>query len=148
MSERITLTLPLPPRECSPNYHGHWRKGWKAGGAYRQTARHLCMEKQAEWAPIQRAGWPIRISAEFYCGLTPPWEPKRYRPLDITNAIQSLQQAVNGIVDAGIVPNDTHRYVTWGEVKLYRTRKEHDCRAEVVLTIEAVTAEPLRAAEE
>jgi hypothetical protein len=126
----ITLEIPLPPRECSQNYHGHWRRVHASVKEYRETCALLFRQAAPGWKAR-----PVRVSAEFFCG--PSVEP-RYRPLDIGNAIGSLKAAIDGLVDGGMSPSDSHKDVVWGDVRLFRAKKEHQGRACVVLTMEAL----------
>jgi hypothetical protein len=136
MSERITITLPLPPRECSPNYHGHWRGRQKATRAYRlQAALTAHRALPRNWQPQK-----VRVSADFYCGRGPVPDG-RVRPLDTANAIGCLKAAIDGaIIDGGFCPSDSHEWVEWGTVNLYRRKKDHGGQAFVLLRIEPLPA--------
>jgi hypothetical protein len=76
----------------------------------------------------------VRISAEFYCGPN-LGRAKLYRPLDTANAIGSLKACVDGLVDAGLTPSDSHQWISWGDVRLLRRKAEHGGRCCVVVTI-------------
>jgi hypothetical protein len=47
----------------------------------------------------------------------------RYRPRDTANAIGSLKACIDGFVDAGLVPDDSHKWISWGTVDIYRDKK-------------------------
>lgn len=81
---------------------------------------------------LRKAPLPALVSAVFYQGAT---KDRRYRPLDVGNAITSLKHAIDGLVDAGLLPNDGHKWLNWGSVALFRGAKQHQGRAEVVLTL-------------
>lgn len=126
--QRLSFTLPLPPPECSPNYHGHWRGRHKATKAYRELARLSWLGLVKGWTPCK-----VRISAVFYCG---PTVERRYRPLDISNAEGSLKAVIDGFVDGGMTPTDSYKWVTWGDVEIKRIKREHEGKAHVEVTVE------------
>lgn len=138
----MILTLQLPPRECGGNSSVHWSKKAKAIRQYRQDARIIYMahEQSLNLPSIPKSNTtPIRISATFYtfkCIGT----DDRYRPRDWDNAIRSLKPAVDGLVDGGLIPDDNHNYLSWGEVKIIPSVKHKDANGKprVVLTIEIV----------
>lgn len=136
----MNLTLPLPGRGCSPNHHGHWRTRATATKAHREAAKLACLAAlPADWRPV-----PVRIHAEFFMGPS-AGRGRVYRPLDVANAIGSLKAAVDGLVDAGLTPSDSHQWVTWGEVKLRRRKADHGGRCEVVVTLERLDVPDLEA---
>lgn len=59
-----------------------------------------------------------------------------YRAYDEANAIGSVKAAQDALTDAGIVPDDSKKFVRMGSITLHSTAKEHQGRAMVVLTIE------------
>lgn len=76
----------------------------------------------------------MRVSVEFY-GARKPYV-KAYIPNDIGNAWASLKAAIDGLVDAKVIPDDSHKWLTYGECKLFRTAKEHGGKSCVRLLIE------------
>jgi hypothetical protein len=127
---RVSFELPLPTRACSPNNSGqssHWRVREGARAAYRAECANLL-------PTVDRAFTKARISVQF-C-LAP--DPARYHPQDTQNAIASLKACVDSIVDRGWIPDDSARYLEWGTVELLSTAKEHQGRAEVLVTLEAL----------
>lgn len=50
---------------------------------------------------------------------------------------------MNGIVDAGVIPNDTAKVLSWGDVRIVSDKAEHKGRACVVLTFTACGKETL-----
>jgi hypothetical protein len=77
---------------------------------------------------------PVRISAEFFMARVAG--DNRYRPRDIANGIAALKAAIDGIVDAGVIPDDSAKIVQWGDVLFHRDAKTHCGRACVVLRLE------------
>lgn len=96
----ITVVLPLPPKELSPN-HTVGSRGGRLGKAnktraYRQTACYVAMEAQGHRRPFN---WPAAtVQAWFF------FKDKRRRDKD--NANGSLKAARDGLADAGVVVND------------------------------------------
>lgn len=135
MNRKVTLVLPLPPRSLSPNRvgHEHWRNRSRASKEYREIAawkaRQAGIRDQAN--PV-----PVIVNAAFFCGPTPPIEGPRYRPLDAGNAIGSLKAAIDGFVDVGLVPDDSHLWLRFGGVEIFRTKNEHKGHACVMIEIE------------
>ena len=135
MNRKVSIVLPLPPRALSPNRvgHEHWRKRSSASKEYRHIAAVF-----ARRAGIRDSKFPVpvRINAAFFCGPTPPTDGPRYRPLDAGNAIGSLKSAIDGFVDAGLVPDDSHTWVRFGSIEIFRSKSEHRGHACVMIEIE------------
>ncbi len=138
----LTIHLPLPPKGCSPNEHSHWRIRAKATKEYREAAfmAGFGIHQTPEWEPIR----PVRLLATFDMGPSTFGGPlgftrtHLYRPLDAANAIGSLKAAIDGLVDAGMTPSDSHEWVHWENPILNRKKKDHGGRCGVVLTITQV----------
>lgn len=152
----LTLTIPLPPKGCSPNLASsrHWQNRAHATEWYRERVATIAgVALPSDW--VQQK---VRISTTWYMGQTDEeialraaknagarsvkgiqrmWAVK-VRPLDSTNAASCLKGAIDGLVDAGVVPKDDHRWVSMDSPVLLRTAKEHNGRAEIVLKIETM----------
>ena len=121
-----TITVPPPTRVLSPNGYLHWRKVSKAKKDHRELVCILAKQQQA--APISGA---VEIQIDWYMA-----NKTFYCPMDNQNAISALKAAIDGIVDAGVIEDDNRKIVkAIYPVNLYRTRKEHQGRSEVVFTI-------------
>ena len=97
--ESATIILPLPSRYLSPNY-----KPWSKGGAiakaraasqYRTVAKKATVECGVSSGPWQK----VRVFPVFY--------HKVNRRRDDVNHAQMLKSAFDGIVDAGLVIDDS-----------------------------------------
>lgn len=88
----IVLTLPLPPKELSPNARVHWRKKARIVKAYRKHANWTAWYQSTKG--LQRA----RIEFDFYFATN--------RRRDKDNLIASMKPAMDGFADAGVVRND------------------------------------------
>ena len=110
----FTVTIPLPPAAVSPNARLHWGDRARAVKAARREAWYWFRRfLPADWIRV-----PVRIEVEYHC----PKAAKGYRPRDIQNAIAALKPAIDGMVDAGVIPDDSRNWLTWGEVKLNRLK--------------------------
>ena len=125
----LTIEIPLPSRACSPNTYKHWRTRGRGAKELREWAFMAAMEKNA---PMMQA--PVRVSHTWYMAKRGPDDC--YRPIDAGNAQASLKAAIDGLVDAKLIPGDNHKQLKWGECRLYRTAKEHKGKCGVVLTLE------------
>lgn len=94
---KITVSVPLPPNELSPNGRAHW------AAAHREKRR----QKLSAWAQATEAvgGAPprwehARVTTTYYV------RDKRGLKRDEDNALASLKAAFDGIAEAGVVAND------------------------------------------
>lgn len=103
-AESVLVVLPLPPRILSPNVMTGSRGGrMKKAGAtkgYRAKARRAAEELGVESGPWQRA----TVAATFY------HRDKRAR--DDVNSLAMLKPAYDGLVDAGLLVDDSARHLT------------------------------------
>lgn len=113
MSE-FTLHLPLPPKELSPNVRAHWTVKARATKAHR-VASWACAKQQM---PKAWKACAVELDMEYRCSR----DAEGYVAADIANALSSTKAAIDGLVDAGIAPNDSKKWLTWGRVSLI-TRK-------------------------
>jgi Holliday junction resolvase RusA-like endonuclease len=92
----MLIVLPLPPRECSPNWRGHWTKRAAAVKCYREHA----------WAEAlanihMEPGMPWR-AATVKCHFV----FKRPGRRDKDNLLARMKAAFDGFADAGMVADD------------------------------------------
>lgn len=92
---RIDLPLTVP---LSMNDREHWAVKAKRVRALRNAVRLLAQTKQIPACPH------IEIRLHY--------TPRDARRRDSTNLVATLKACEDGIVDAGIVPDDTPQYVT------------------------------------
>lgn len=101
--DEITITLPLPPKELSPNARVHWARKAKATRgarlrAYAETCDRMIHLVRGE-VRRRRPEWErAQTEAAFYL-------PDR-RQRDADNLAASLKSYWDGIATAGIVQND------------------------------------------
>ena len=87
------IDLPLPPKELSPNWRGHWAQKAKAVKRYRELAHALSLANL-------RDRWPAAL-----CQCTFTFKDARQRDKD--NLLASMKAAFDGIADSGAVANDS-----------------------------------------
>jgi hypothetical protein len=117
------ITIPGDCGDLSPNKRLHWAQRrtlvyrWRAAAAH--EAGKIRWRKGAERR--------VRIS----------WLVRRYLPLDAANVHGSgcLKAIEDGIVEAGLVPDDSPRWVDWGLVTQENGRIWRG-KAQVICTIE------------
>jgi len=106
--ETITITLPVPPRELSPNGRTHWAvkaRHVKEARTLAQVEAHNAMicagfPKQAKW---ERA----KVTAKVI-------KRDRRGRMDDDNFKASCKSYCDGVCDAGLILND--RGLEWGDV--------------------------------
>lgn len=107
---QFIVSLPCPERALSPNAHIHWRDKAAATKVARKQAWYWFLRhKPRKW----KVG-PIVLEIEYRFGAS----MKDYKPRDVQNAIAALKPAIDGMVDAGVVPDDSYKWVSWGKVRL------------------------------
>jgi len=107
MTEQITICIKLPNRVLSPNYRPASLGGRfgvaSASKKQRKTTREAIEQFAIETLPWQKC----EVLVSLY------YQHKARRDTD--NAIGSLKSMYDGIVDAGIVADDTPDYMTRAE---------------------------------
>ena len=111
----ITIELPLPPRACSGNgSHGHWRTVSTSRKQYREECRFVAL------AALRDARWetPQRVTVALLFGIKGARAVKRYAPRDEANAIYAFKAGIDGLIDAGLAPDDSGKHLSLGGVSL------------------------------
>ena len=100
MSNSITITMPLPPKELWQNRPCHWRKKGEVTKRYRKAA----------WArSIAKVGYNEDPWQQSKSRLVFYWPDKRRR--DIRNAEAAMKPAYDGLVDAGLIADDSYKHL-------------------------------------
>ena len=124
--ESVIIILPIPPRVLSPNcavatVRGRFAKA-AAAKKQRRQAKKAIREERIETAPWRE----VSVRSEFFHAT------RRRRDQD--NALITLKAAHDGIVDAGLVPDDTLEYME-RILPVFSIDREHP---RVVMTITRV----------
>lgn len=148
---RYQIELPLPPKALSPNFRGHTRERARWVKRY----RYCCLQfykaaklptiiaaPSPQAAPVKVAPIkPVIVHLDFYlapkvsaCGQKLP--DGCYRPRDEDGARGAFKAGQDALVDAGIIPDDSKKYVRMGYTKIHSTQKQHGGKTMVVLTLE------------
>lgn len=88
---KVTIDLPWPPAQLSPNFRGHWRPIADAKRKYRGDALMLARSALKHVDGLSRFE-PIRLSYEFF--------PPADRAYDRDNLAARMKAATDGIADA------------------------------------------------
>jgi len=83
----MILTLPWPPRDCSPNSRGHWAKTAKAKRAYRTACAWTAKSQGAGKLDAQA----LHIGLHFI--------PPSRRHMDLDNMLASAKAGLDGLAD-------------------------------------------------
>ena len=92
---RIDLPWSTPP--LSLNDRGHWAPRARAIKDVRETGRLLA--KAAQLEPCER----IRVELHY--------QPRVRRGRDNENLVATAKPLIDGLTDAGVIPDDTDEYV-------------------------------------
>ena len=94
--KEISITLPLPSRDLSPNSRCHWSAKSRETKRQRQIAHFMARaEIQPRHEPWETAD--VKIVVTF---------PDR-RNRDKDNVLASLKSAFDGVQDSGLIKNDS-----------------------------------------
>lgn len=111
---RFAVELALPPKALSPNHVVRTKGRYHAKRRATKSYREECFYQTKAAMP---AGWGPRA-----VGLTVEYRCSRfaigYVARDEQNAIAAMKAAIDGMVDAGMAPNDSKNYLTWDAVAL------------------------------
>jgi hypothetical protein len=112
MTERVTITLPLPPRSLSPNGREHWTTKNRDAQQFRFLARNATNHHASSDWP-----WPGAdcLIIWHYSGRQP----------DDDNVIAQCKSIRDGVADAELVTDDRH-IKTIG-VEFVKVRKVDEC---------------------
>lgn len=106
-----TFRVPLPLRELSSNgSHGHWTKTSRARKQYRAEVE--AEARKVGLAPADR----VRVSLVF--GIMGGRDAKRYQPRDVANALSAFKAGIDGLIDAGMAPDDSREHLELGRISI------------------------------
>ena len=120
----LRFTVPILPRTAlSPNgaQGGSWRAKASATKELREATRIAAESAFSGRSGLNRArvGVEYRITSQRR-------RDGSYRPRDLGNALAALKPLFDGIVDAGIVPDDSVRYMELGETRIVKVERYED----------------------
>lgn len=95
---KFVITIPMPPKELSPNGRTHWAKKARLVRAARTHAHVLALSCKHAGYGFPWSSATVTIEARF----------KTVRFQDFDNILASLKPSLDGFQDAGIVTDDNH----------------------------------------
>ena len=104
----------LPPRELNPNYKGYWTKRAKAVRDFREFVGWYAKQERMKWLQGYEKA---EVSVTFVIR-----DRRGFK--DIDNAISSLKPAIDGCVDAGVIPDDDDEHLNYRLPIMYEIDKE------------------------
>ena len=121
----------LPERSLSPNSRVHWSKS--------AHAKKRLMDFVATFAAHHFRGDPIDpavLDVELrVCRNRPPPGDNYYRPKDADNGLAALKAAIDGLVWAGVLADDTRAHMKLRNVELVDVPSHADEGIHFVVTL-------------
>ena len=115
----IVIELPLPPMALSSNgSHGHWSTKSGTAKAYR-FACHIAARATPRMRGLELEQERRRVSYTF--GIKGARAGGYYCPRDVSNALAAFKAGQDGLVDAGILVDDSKRWMELGTVTIDAT---------------------------
>ena len=122
----LTIDLPLPPRALSSNgSHGHW--AWKGREARRYREECHLLARVSGGISAQCVGfeypmqYPKRRRVSYTFGIKGARAGGYYCPRDVSNALAAFKAGQDGLVDAGILVDDSAKWMELGTVTIDAT---------------------------
>lgn len=117
MSRFLCIHCQLPDLGQNPNSRGHWsEKRHKKGYRYEVEIDAKSAVNAARWDVAEM----VRVSLTFGTCITRTHHGRpadgRYRPIDPDNAVAAFKQGFDGLVDAGVMVDDSYRHMELGRV--------------------------------
>ena len=127
--DKLILTLPLPPKELSPNARLHYQAKAKVTRRYRRDCGWNGLAELMNWE--DNDAWrPTRVR------LTETYRIAGKRKYDVRNLFAAFKAGEDGLVDAGIIPGDDDSVLEHGAPKIERVASKKD--EGILVVIEAV----------
>ena len=113
MTDAIVIEIPAGPAYAiSPNSRKHWRTKAKETKQLKETTILACLQLHEPYRFMLNSG-PVDLHWTIYLG-------KLRRPMDRDNATSTMKPAMDGLVKAGVIEDDTSeivRAITVDQVK-------------------------------
>ena len=114
--QELKVKTGLPHRGSSQNARGHWAKRHRSASSDREMAFWIFKSCGVKF------NGPVEVSAVYACHRG----SAGYIARDVQNALGACKHIVDGMVDAGVVKDDSKKYLTWGSFDLVTTKPECD----------------------
>lgn len=113
MTGVLRFEVALPYRELSSNGgHGHWAAEARARSMYRAEVALVA----GSAAINQRWDRPAVARVSLLFGIKGGRSVQRYQPRDLANAVAAWKAGYDGLVDAGVLVDDSRQHMEVGEV--------------------------------
>jgi len=122
MAHTPRLTLPLPPKELSPNARLHYQEKAKETAAYREMVAFCCFGQRVATGKRYRLTETYRIAGK--------------RKHDVRNLFAAFKAGEDGLVDAGLLPGDDDSVLLHGSPSIERVKTKAE--EGVVVMIEEI----------
>lgn len=114
---RLRFIVPLPPQALSPNRDRtvHWAERNGAIQEYKSAVRLLAIDAR------NRGRWPgpaPKVTVSLVFMTKRDITDAGYRPLDVGNAVSAFKAGFDGLVLAGLFPDDNHHVMSLGSVEI------------------------------
>lgn len=119
----------LPGAALSPNgAHGAWGPVSAARKELREATYYAVQERRDRPPPLTRA----RVGITLYRAKMRLYN-SRYRPTDVPNMVSACKPVYDGLVDAGVLPDDDAAHMRLGEhaIEAVETAAEEGLRVTV-----------------
>ncbi len=116
---QIVLSIPLPPKDLGGNSRVHFGARAKATLEYKQDVAPAIRSAR----PAVPLRTPVVIKYEYFThqlrarGKRIP--DGRYRPRDYDNAIRAMKAFQDALVDHGVIPGDSRKFVRLGGIDIF-----------------------------
>lgn len=115
----IVLSVPLPLKDLGGNSRVHFAVRSKAVAAYKRDVSPAILAARPQ-VPLRT---PVVIKYEYFThqlrarGKRIP--DGRYRPRDYDNAIRAMKAFQDALVDHGVIPGDSRKFVRLGGIDIF-----------------------------
>ena len=111
---RVEIPM-LPPKQCSPNWRGHWANRARSVSSFRNAAFVCCIaDLDRDFTQLEKAEVQVTLVIR----------DQRYIR-DTDNMLASLKPAIDGCVDFGIIAGDDDAHLRYRLPILYKMDKQH-----------------------
>jgi len=136
MGKKITLVLPLPPKELSPNASSPWAPTAKwfrirARKEYRKRILDECFAQIPMEVRVSWDGWYFHR-----CQMTETYRFADKRKRDVRNLFAAFKAGEDGLVDACVLPGDDDSVLEHGPPRIERVKTKAE--EGVVVEIEEI----------
>lgn len=121
-TDSLTITLPVPDSNTGGNARGHWSRVYKARKRVAKEAKQVCNSERVK-AGVREETWsPVNIIIDWY----------GWNHADRDNIASRCKPILDGIVHAGLIPDDGPQHVRSVQVRRVEVDRK-DPRVEITV---------------